>query len=35
VDNAKPDVIANERKKFQDAATKIKMIEEQLSALIN
>ena len=35
VSNAKPEVIANERKKFQDAVTKIKMLEAQLSSLVN
>jgi valyl-tRNA synthetase len=33
VANAKPEVIANERKKMDDAQTKIKMIEEQMAAL--
>jgi valyl-tRNA synthetase len=33
VANAKPEVIANERKKMEDAQTKIKMIEEQMAAL--
>ena len=35
VANAKPEVIANERKKMEDAETKMKLIEEQLAALIN
>jgi valyl-tRNA synthetase len=35
VANAKPEVIANERKKMEDAQTKIKMIEEQMAALLN
>jgi valyl-tRNA synthetase len=34
VANAKPEVIANERKKMDDAQTKIKMIEEQMAGLI-
>ncbi|HRG57626.1 MAG TPA: valine--tRNA ligase [Bacteroidia bacterium] len=33
VANAKPEVIANERKKMEDAKTKIKLIEEQLNSL--
>jgi valyl-tRNA synthetase len=33
VANAKPEVIANERKKMEDAQTKIKMIEAQMAAL--
>lgn len=33
VANAKPEVIANERKKMDDAQTKIKMIEEQIAIL--
>ena len=33
VSNAKPEVIANERKKMEDAKTKIKLIEEQLASL--
>jgi valyl-tRNA synthetase len=35
VANAKPEVIANERKKLEDAQTKIKMIEEQIASLVN
>jgi valyl-tRNA synthetase len=35
VANAKPEVIANERKKMEDALTKIKMIEEQLASLVS
>jgi valyl-tRNA synthetase len=35
VANAKPEVIANERKKMEDAQTKIKMIEEQLASLVS
>ncbi len=34
VANAKPEVIANERKKMDDAQTKIKMIEAQMAGLI-
>jgi valyl-tRNA synthetase len=33
VQNAKPDVIDNERKKYADASAKIKAIEESLSLL--
>jgi valyl-tRNA synthetase len=35
VANAKPEVIANERKKMDDAQTKIKMVEEQMAAMLN
>jgi valyl-tRNA synthetase len=35
VANAKPEVIANERKKLDDAQTKIKLIEDQLASLVN
>jgi valyl-tRNA synthetase len=35
VTNAKPEVIANERKKMDDAQTKIKMIEAQIASLVS
>jgi valyl-tRNA synthetase len=35
VANAKPEVIANERKKMDDAQTKIKMIEAQIASLVS